>query len=476
MGHQCLHPHLRRVPPARRPGRRPLRPPPGLPPRHRRLHAQLAAGWSGRQRLDAAGGSGDPRARAPHWQHRARSPSSPPPSPKARQRVRAIGLYTTVSAAGGATGLVPVGCSRSWSRGAGSCSSTCRSGSRSGFIGRVVIGRDGAPARPLRPARCAHVHRRRDRRRVRARRGRFRSDGRVPVTLGALIGGVVVLGATSSTTRAAVRGADPAAPAAGARHPQLGQRGARPLVRRVLRPLLLHGPVPPGRPGLQPAAGRSGVHSDAGLRLPGLAAHQSGPASSPAREGRDDLRAARIAIAGLLLATQVGAESPYSQIVVGLVLIGAGSGMALVPLTSASLADVEPDIAGAASGLVNVSQQLGAAIGLAVLVTVFNSMAGHAQLAPGRPLPHRSTPSTTSSGLRHSLRWVRSRPSSSACAVRPRRRPSLPSGKVREPSSSEVGSSPSTESSSPMVSTEKTGVTSVRLPQSSAREASPQRR
>ena len=90
-----------------------------------------------------------------------------------------------------------------------------------------------------------------------------------------------------------------------------------------------------------------------------------------------------IAIVGLVLATRVGAASSYSQIVLCLVLIGAGSGMTLVALTSASLADVEPEIAGAASGLVNVSQQLGAAVGLAVLVTVFNSLAGHGQLVPG---------------------------------------------------------------------------------------------
>ena len=103
-----------------------------------------------------------------------------------------------------------------------------------------------------------------------------------------------------------------------------------------------------------------------------------------------------IAAAGLLLATRVGAGSPYSQIAACLVLIGAGSGMTLVPLTSASLAEVEPEIAGAASGLVNVSQQLGAAVGLAVLVTVFNSLTGHAQLAPG---------STTSASV-HSLDGV----------------------------------------------------------------------
>jgi EmrB/QacA subfamily drug resistance transporter len=90
-----------------------------------------------------------------------------------------------------------------------------------------------------------------------------------------------------------------------------------------------------------------------------------------------------IAIVGLALATQVGAHTAYGQIVVSLVLIGAGFGMTLVALTSASLADVQPEIAGAASGLVNVSQQLGAAVGLAVLVTVFNSVAGHAQLVPG---------------------------------------------------------------------------------------------
>ena len=52
--------------------------------------------------------------------------------------------------------------------------------------------------------------------------------------------------------------------------------------------------------------------------------------------------------------------------------------MSFVSLTSASLADVAPSDAGAASGLINVSQQLGAAIGLAVLVTIFGSATDHA--------------------------------------------------------------------------------------------------
>ena len=90
-----------------------------------------------------------------------------------------------------------------------------------------------------------------------------------------------------------------------------------------------------------------------------------------------------IATVGLLLATRVGDSTGYLQIIPSLVLIGAGSGMTFVSLTNASLHEVEPEIAGAASGLVNVSQQLGAAVGLAVLVTAFNAMAGKAQLTAG---------------------------------------------------------------------------------------------
>ena len=86
---------------------------------------------------------------------------------------------------------------------------------------------------------------------------------------------------------------------------------------------------------------------------------------------------------GLSLATQVGAHTGYPQIVLFLVLIGAGSGTAFVALTSASLAEVARSDAGAASGLVNMSQQIGAALGLAVLVTVFETLTGHVQLQSG---------------------------------------------------------------------------------------------
>jgi EmrB/QacA subfamily drug resistance transporter len=92
------------------------------------------------------------------------------------------------------------------------------------------------------------------------------------------------------------------------------------------------------------------------------------------------LLGAAVATVGLGLATQIHAGTSYPQIVVTLVLMGAGMGSSFVSLTSASLHAVAPGDAGAASGLVNVTQQLGAALGLAVLVSVFGGVTGHVQL------------------------------------------------------------------------------------------------
>jgi MFS family permease len=89
---------------------------------------------------------------------------------------------------------------------------------------------------------------------------------------------------------------------------------------------------------------------------------------------------ASIVTLGLLLATRIQPSTSYAQIVVSMVLIGGGMGISFVSLTSASLADVAPEDAGAASGLVNVSQQLGGALGLALLVTAFDAVTNHAQL------------------------------------------------------------------------------------------------
>ncbi len=78
---------------------------------------------------------------------------------------------------------------------------------------------------------------------------------------------------------------------------------------------------------------------------------------------------------GMLLLIQLSASSGYVSLLAPLVLFGAGNGLAFVPLTSTSLSGVRQDEAGAASGLVNVMQQLGGALGLAVLVSVFGTAA-----------------------------------------------------------------------------------------------------
>jgi EmrB/QacA subfamily drug resistance transporter len=76
---------------------------------------------------------------------------------------------------------------------------------------------------------------------------------------------------------------------------------------------------------------------------------------------------------GMLWLTQLGEHSGYLSLVGPLLVFGTGNGLAFVPLTTAALEGVDPHDAGAASGLVNVMQQVGGALGLAVLVTVFGS-------------------------------------------------------------------------------------------------------
>jgi EmrB/QacA subfamily drug resistance transporter len=76
---------------------------------------------------------------------------------------------------------------------------------------------------------------------------------------------------------------------------------------------------------------------------------------------------------GMLLLTQISATTGYPVLLASLLLVGVGNGTAFVPLTSTALAGLAPKDAGAASGLVNVMQQLGGTLGVAILVTIFGS-------------------------------------------------------------------------------------------------------
>ncbi|HET7243859.1 MAG TPA: MFS transporter [Streptosporangiaceae bacterium] len=84
-------------------------------------------------------------------------------------------------------------------------------------------------------------------------------------------------------------------------------------------------------------------------------------------------------VAGMTWLSRIEPGTGYLAGVLGpMVLIGAGMGVVFVPLTMASLSGVRPEDSGAASSMVNVMQQVGGSLGLAVLVTAAGGALGHA--------------------------------------------------------------------------------------------------
>ncbi len=85
-----------------------------------------------------------------------------------------------------------------------------------------------------------------------------------------------------------------------------------------------------------------------------------------------------LVMAGLLWLTQVGVGTGYAGGVLGpVVLFGLGGGFAFVPLSLAILGGVPPEDSGTASGLLQATQQVGGSLGTAVLVTFFNTAVRH---------------------------------------------------------------------------------------------------
>ena len=94
------------------------------------------------------------------------------------------------------------------------------------------------------------------------------------------------------------------------------------------------------------------------------------------------------AVAGMAWLSRISPGTGYAAGVLGpMLLLGAGMGVAFVPLTMASLAGVRSEDSGAASSMVNVTQQVGGSLGLAILVTAFSTSvrnsARHAQALAG---------------------------------------------------------------------------------------------
>ncbi|HYX84758.1 MAG TPA: MFS transporter [Gaiellales bacterium] len=76
-------------------------------------------------------------------------------------------------------------------------------------------------------------------------------------------------------------------------------------------------------------------------------------------------------IAGLVYFSQISVDGSYLvDLAPGFVLTGVGLGFSFVPVTIAALVGVDQNEAGVASGIINTSQQVGGALGTAVLSTV----------------------------------------------------------------------------------------------------------
>ncbi|HEY2770971.1 MAG TPA: MFS transporter [Solirubrobacteraceae bacterium] len=114
----------------------------------------------------------------------------------------------------------------------------------------------------------------------------------------------------------------------------------------------------------------------ASLRAPELAV----------KHGREVLAAGALTLAAghaVLLITigEIGVGGSIAALVPGLILVGAGMGLGITPLTTIILSGMQPEQAGAASGALTTMQNVGNAIGVALIGVIFFG-AVHSGFAP----------------------------------------------------------------------------------------------
>ena len=138
---------------------------------------------------------------------------------------------------------------------------------------------------------------------------------------------------------------------------------------------------------------------------------------------------------GLVYFTQVSVGGSYlGDLLPGFLVVGLGIGFSFVPISIAALAGVQPAEAGLASGLINTSQQIGGALGIAALSTIATSHTDDA-LASGTPLPNALVDGFTAAfvagaivaalGIVAALTLIRKRELDAVPAVEPTAEPAL---------------------------------------------------
>ncbi|HEX4109926.1 MAG TPA: DHA2 family efflux MFS transporter permease subunit [Solirubrobacteraceae bacterium] len=78
--------------------------------------------------------------------------------------------------------------------------------------------------------------------------------------------------------------------------------------------------------------------------------------------------------AAALIQTQITASSGYLLLLPSFVLLGMGIGLSLSPTSGAAITSVPPDKAGAGAGILNMSRQVGGALGIAVTGALVESL------------------------------------------------------------------------------------------------------
>ena len=112
-----------------------------------------------------------------------------------------------------------------------------------------------------------------------------------------------------------------------------------------------------------------------------LAASVRAPALTE-RFGRTLIGAGALTLAGghlllLIAVAATGARGSIAALVPGLILVGAGMGLCITPLTTVVLAGTRPETAGMVSGTLSTMQQIGNSVGVAVTGVIFFGAVPH---------------------------------------------------------------------------------------------------